>query len=441
VAPRQVILALPDVSSIDAALDLVDADGLLVLHGRRYKLLPEALGPALRRLAALRPPEPPPEPPSEPPAEPPAPPAEPPAPPAEPPAPPAPPALPASSAAVSEIPHEVQDADHARWLQLLGMATPVLPAVEGGVEGEPAIDPLAGMGIRESLQRAREQIPARLRLEAEVGDFAEDAVMAVNLSRPIPYSDLSCDSQEVLRSACEAAAKAVGKLSFGTLSAVSGRTLSAVTAEEAQAAVRAVPLRHFLGGPCDQVRSLVICKAPLLQRSLLGRQLQSLDAVCSTQLVTALAEAAVMTLRQQATSGPQTSFAASSSSSSTSELNILGQGPAKRRRLWRKSRPNELFTNSGIPEDETGENPLLVFWGEARWSRTQLLAEVARKDWGLCEAVAEDLPWAVSSNRTPGAYGRLWMRLVGRDAPNISERRPRYAPDEEAAEPGADPPS
>lgn len=56
--------------------------------------------------------------------------------------------------------------------------------------------------------------------------------------------------------------------------------------------------------------------------------------------------------------------------------------------------------------------PLLVFWGEARWQRAQLLGELARGDWGLCRATAADLT----------AAPHLWQHVVVRD------QRPAYAP-------------
>mmetsp|Transcript_18962 Transcript_18962/g.48325 ORF Transcript_18962/g.48325 Transcript_18962/m.48325 type:complete len:90 (+) Transcript_18962:264-533(+) len=41
-----------------------------------------------------------------------------------------------------------------------------------------------------------------------------------------------------------------------------------------------------------------------------------------------------------------------------------------------------------------------VFWGEARWSRTQLLGELARGSWGMCRAEASDL--------FDSAHERVW---------------------------------
>ncbi|CAK0882607.1 unnamed protein product, partial [Prorocentrum cordatum] len=57
--------------------------------------------------------------------------------------------------------------------------------------------------------------------------------------------------------------------------------------------------------------------------------------------------------------------------------------------------------------------PLMVFWGEARWHRTQLLGELARGDWGLCRAAPADL--GLGSHEA-------WRRVAQ------EERRPVYAP-------------
>ena len=32
----------------------------------------------------------------------------------------------------------------------------------------------------------------------------------------------------------------------------------------------------------------------------------------------------------------------------------------------------------------------MVFWGDARWTRAQLLGEIARGHWGLCKASVTD---------------------------------------------------
>merc|ERR1719203_1413539 len=49
---------------------------------------------------------------------------------------------------------------------------------------------------------------------------------------------------------------------------------------------------------------------------------------------------------------------------------------------------------------------VFCFWGDARWSRTQLLGEIARGDWGLCRANVGDLA-AQPSERWQYTKGRL----------------------------------
>ena len=73
--------------------------------------------------------------------------------------------------------------------------------------------------------------------------------------------------------------------------------------------------------------------------------------------------------------------------------------------------------NERLPEPEnrtaTMLRPLKVFWGEARWQRTQLLGELARGDWGLCQAQARDLVEPARS---------LWPQLIRDQRPVVAPR-------------------
>jgi len=241
-------------------------------------------------------------------------------------------------------------------------------------------------GIQGCLTAARQRLPARLRLEAEVGDFTEDAIMAVNLSRPVSETDLSHESQEAIGRAITQAAKAAAD-----------KETTAEGKANVEAAVRAVELRHFLGGPCDQSFCLVLSSNDLGEASNRARPLAGLGAACSSQLEEALTKAGQALARRRKERDGE-------------------DGPAvKRRRLSKKSRPEELFA----PDPPV---PLLVFWGEARWSRTQLLAEIARNDWGLCHAAPHDLPFTARHR----SYAQLWISLTG--LPADSNRSPVYAP-------------
>lgn len=55
---------------------------------------------------------------------------------------------------------------------------------------------------------------------------------------------------------------------------------------------------------------------------------------------------------------------------------------------------------------EGGGGRVLAFWGDARWSRTQLLGEIARGHWGLCRASVSELT-APPPQRWPQMRGRL----------------------------------
>lgn len=68
-----------------------------------------------------------------------------------------------------------------------------------------------------------------------------------------------------------------------------------------------------------------------------------------------------------------------------------------------------------------------AFWGDARWSRTQLLGEIARGSWGLCRAELTDLataappPTAAEPTAAPAAPLRHlgWRDLVDADPPRL----------------------
>merc|ERR1719482_1517981 len=46
--------------------------------------------------------------------------------------------------------------------------------------------------------------------------------------------------------------------------------------------------------------------------------------------------------------------------------------------------------------------PVRVLWGFGRWSRAQLLGELAQQEWGMCPGLAEDLA-------TPSAESQALM--------------------------------
>ena len=74
---------------------------------------------------------------------------------------------------------------------------------------------------------------------------------------------------------------------------------------------------------------------------------------------------------------------------------------------------------------EGGHGRVFAFWGDARWSRAQLLGEIARGHWGLCRGSTADIVSAARERRD-GLDGRLafapttemteeWMRRAAAD--------------------------
>lgn len=68
------------------------------------------------------------------------------------------------------------------------------------------------------------------------------------------------------------------------------------------------------------------------------------------------------------------------------------------------ARPGE--PSQSEPSPSHGGPCVLVFWGDAEWSRVQLLGEIARGHWGMCRASVADLITPFSARRA-GLEGRL----------------------------------
>lgn len=349
IGKRQLVLAVPDEGSRIAAQMLVDAEGLITLHGRRFQLLRTEVSPASAGYVT-----------------------------------------PASPA-----PTERHQSEQAH--------------VHTGSEDRG--------GLWSALMALAGRLPAQLRLEAEVADpdGAEDAVLAVNLSRPIGEENLSDASAAALRAARLAAEEAAG-------------------AE----AIAAVPVRHFLGGPCSQESCLVLgrlaadsadagcpgwrevedaeggfagCpRPPPIFHPLpgLGGQLASGGDLARALVATALSSLPRLEADGYADAGSQEAAPTGANEDG------VGTSPAPACKRPRLARARE---RGGLAGQQL---TLLLFWGEARWSRTQLLAEAARGDWGFCHLELADLDEA--------APGELWRQLTGSSGAQATGRRPRYAP-------------
>lgn len=256
--------------------------------------------------------------------------------------------------------------------------------------------------IREILRQVTTPASFLLRPEA-TGDCGEDGIVAVNLTRhfnfnpAVPLTVFRAKQRTTFRAA-------VSRLLGGNSTETDLK--SKVT--------------HFIGGPCEEQK--VICCLIVSK----GRYTVIQDDDC---LLKGLAAAEVKaerqaalealqghTLRQKQSASTGCSSAAADGAAAALSL-VLGASASKRRRL-------DASGNADVrPEDEASEvhgeeasqdvqhvGPvrLFVFWGYAGWSRCQLMGEIARGSWGLCQATDEDIV-----SRGPNeVYGAVYPRLI-----------------------------
>jgi len=117
--------------------------------------------------------------------------------------------------------------------------------------------------------------------------------------------------------------------------------------------------------------------------------------------------------------------------SSTTERTVAAK-PAN----LRPDAPPQAFYHLGVAKDDGGNQKkekdfggrVFVYWGDARWSRTQLLGEIARGHWGLCKtSLAEIL--APPKERRAELTGRLvFAPISAMTEETIARARSQMAP-------------
>jgi hypothetical protein len=218
--------------------------------------------------------------------------------------------------------------------------------------------------------------PCTISLRAEGPDSCgHDHVVAVNLTRPIPKPPRSHDAEHAMANVC---AKYRG--------------------------ASQVQVTHFIGGPCDE-NSLSSCLVlggggcgwtvvKELQAAIelaYTRSVKRCDAqgeICGGQTV------GLRDLKACPELNGEIGIALRFVESSGRWLVRLRNGEGK------QLKPANL---EGL---EGAGGRVFAVWGDARWSRTQLLGEIAKGDWGLCRANIGDLA-AGPAERWHQTAGRL----------------------------------
>eukprot|EP00746_Dinoflagellata_sp_MGD_P003538 gnl/MRDRNA2_/MRDRNA2_106868_c0_seq1.p1 gnl/MRDRNA2_/MRDRNA2_106868_c0~~gnl/MRDRNA2_/MRDRNA2_106868_c0_seq1.p1 ORF type:complete len:620 (+),score=118.74 gnl/MRDRNA2_/MRDRNA2_106868_c0_seq1:131-1990(+) len=251
----------------------------------------------------------------------------------------------------------------------------------------------AGCSITERRRALKElSVPARLVLRCN-GDFGEDTILAVNLVRRSPVSQ-----RERNEAATDAAMARFAKIS----------------GVRPQAHVL-----HYVGGPCNphRMRWCIVPDSTGGGWTITSKFDEALE----------LADAVAKAWEKSKGNNSSAKFKALDMAGSDffqgqqvrlvglrthSELNgMIGtivrfhpseDGVAEGRWLVTLPGVNEdkreiKVRSENLIEAEQDEHdmrpkvPVLVFWGDAQWSRVQLLGEIAKGHWGLCRAQYEDL--------------------------------------------------
>ncbi|CAL1163221.1 unnamed protein product [Cladocopium goreaui] len=268
------------------------------------------------------------------------------------------------------------------------------------------------------------QLPTEVTLEQVAAtDRSDDSIRAINLTNRISkgYKDLSQDAKTRLRSAVEAAQVPQKLLAKS---------------------------EHFLGGPCATAQCIVMISAS--QAATMPcpgfKVFDALQVALGTDLIAALktlqpAEADdERPSKRRKVEEDQEETDEPTGPTANEEVPEVPEDEGSDVSEWGQSAGEFAF--SGPPLDDLDDDDeesqseteeadhgptdtgppaapsapwLRIFWGEARWQRTQLLGELARGDWGLCQAMEEDFLRCDKN---------VWQRL-------LNLQRPVYAPQNE----------
>ena len=166
-----------------------------------------------------------------------------------------------------------------------------------------------------------------------------------------------------------------------------------------------VTLRHFAGGPCDSV-SPAIAMGSLICTTEEGGELLRLQEEKDVRRV----------------GGTHGALWVTGDVHSVAEAVAADRATLRARRALQAPPPGAEPGTVAAKEDEgdapvdavgVAEEVVLVFWGYAGWSRTQLHGELARGGWGMCRAELTDIFTPLVAARPGlGLLSSRWDRVV-----------------------------
>lgn len=217
---------------------------------------------------------------------------------------------------------------------------------------------------------ARLQVPCTLVFEHEgEPNCGDDHITAVNLTRPIqPPQPRLVD-------------EAVDK----------------IAREYPKASPHSVELTHFVGGPCDEheIVSCIVLGGPTRGWTVVDKLSEAIKLATSRAIRRSPAQGPVSAGQTVRVEGLQ------ARKDLNGELGVALKYVSDTGRWLVRLRNGEgvKIKPDNLAGMDGAHGRVYVFWGDARWSRAQLLGEIARGHWGLCRASVADVSVAVAARR------------------------------------------
>jgi len=221
-------------------------------------------------------------------------------------------------------------------------------------------------------------------------DCGEDGVLAVNLTRSLDLIDPSCPQS--LASNIRAKVASAGHMDD--------------VAEKFQ-------LQHYIGGPCEgsDVAATIVANSTT-------RKFHVLSGCHCLEQALALA-------RNESDREAREQVDATCESKASQPASTTSERANKRQRLDHES----LSRDTAADDLEEPAVQVKVFWGYAGWSRCQLMGEIARGSWGLCQFQDGDL---TDRNSWSDLWRSVYSRLIFAPKNEMSETYNQEMPDEAA---------
>jgi len=265
---------------------------------------------------------------------------------------------------------------------------------------------------RAAIRALQAPVTVKLRLDAEQ-DCGEDGVVAVNLTRKLYLDDPTCPPPYVYNIRDKVAAAG------GNPELLSGSD------GDCSPTHPVFQVQHFIGGPCEEAE----VGATIVVNSTTKKHYVMSGARCL--------ERAFTLAREEATdisgiSKIEHGISSTSTTASSADFALDSEPAIKRQRIT-EDQDDAAYEEPPEMDSETTDTTkgcnvhVMVFWGYAGWSRCQLMGEIARGSWGMCESEDAD----VLSLGGPHLWKKVYPRMIFAPKNEMSETYNREAPAEE----------